>query len=243
MARFAPHHTGQFIIKPLAVKRQRLWRIAAVLAVLLVPYLTFEGGRRLAGYSVVTSVQRQAELADQIDTLRANLSQVQRDWSDAKLALQAEQQAGKGWQQSLVDAQATIQKQQEELSFYRAIVKPEQTADTPSVQRLQIHPGEDMQHYQLQLMLIQPAQRTAQAQGELTLMVDGRSEGQPVRLTLEQIAPDLNGGALKFSYRYFQQLEQVIVLPEGFEPMSVQVEMRVDKQPEREQRFTWKLAE
>jgi hypothetical protein len=63
--------------------------------------------------------------------------------------------------------------------------------------------------------------------------------GQSVSLPFKDLVADKGEAALKFSYRYFQTLEQVIDLPADFQPQTVEIELRASQHPVQTQSFTW----
>jgi len=240
MTSFAPLHTGQFVVKLRRIKRVRLWRAAMCAAALLAVYVVFELGRSLAGYSAANSLQAQWNLHQELAALQSDNDKLRHELDSAQLTVQMDRQASATLQNTLSEVQDNLQKQNEELVFYRGIVAPQINASTqPTVQRMEILPGNDAQHYQLHLVLIQAAQVTTQAQGTVVITVTGQHQGHQVQLTLKQLAPELAADALKFSYRYFQNIQQAIELPEGFEARSIEVELRSNSHPVKQEQYAW----
>jgi len=48
-------------------------------------------------------------------------------------------------------------------------------------------------------------------------------------------------GQLPFQFRYFQNLEQDIVLPDGFEPRAVTVEVRSPRMDPVRESYSWRV--
>jgi len=241
MASFAPLHTGQFIIRPRAMHQRRGARFAVLLLLITLPYGTFELGRYLSGYSVVSSRLDHLEQSNQIDSLHAEINKLHRELSSAQVGRKVDRESTDSVQQSFNGLQATIQKQQEELSFYKAIVSPDAAAPiAPQVQRIEVQPDNVANRYRLQLVLIQPMALNGNAQGSLQVLVKGTRMGQGVSLPLKELLVDKGEATLKFSYRYFQTLEQVIDLPADFQPQSVQIELRASQHPVQLQEFAWR---
>ncbi|MET0533076.1 MAG: DUF6776 family protein, partial [Steroidobacter sp.] len=78
--------------------------------------------------------------------------------------------------------------------------------------------------------------------GAVVVQIEGFRDNKPVQLTLSQAGAETRAdGQLPFQFRYFQNLEQDIVLPEGFEPRAVNVEVRSARlQPVRES-YPWQV--
>lgn len=239
MASFAPLHTGQFIIKPRSLRRQRTLVAAIVLLIVLLPYVTYELGRARGGYSVVASQRAHWTQVARINSLESEVAELRRQLGSAQLDRKVDQQSTDSMQQSFTGLQAMVQKQQEELAFYKAIVSPAAGASEPQVQRVEIQPGAMAGRYRLLLVLIQPMQASANVQGTLQVRVTGTRQSQPVSLDLNDLLVDKETAALKFSYRYFQNLEQLIDLPADFQPLTVQVILHAAQHGEQRQEFVW----
>lgn len=241
MASFAPLHTGQFIIKPRSLRRQRgLWVGVLVLLVLL-PYATFEAGRMQGGYSVISSQRARFAQAARIDALQDELDKMRHELGSASVGRKVDQQSSDVMQQSLAELQATIQKQQEELAFYKAIVSPAADAvSEPSVQRIEIQP-DVANRYLLRVVLIQAMQSAANTQGTVQMQISGMRAGRVVNLPLQDLLVDKSNSSLKFAYRYFQTIEQLIELPADFQPRAVQIELHAAQHAVQRQEFSWQL--
>lgn len=240
MASFAPLHTGQFIVKPRSVRKRRSAWMVVLLFVVVIPYATFELGRMRSGYSIVSSQLEHRAQAARIDDLRDEVAKLERELNSAQLGRKVDQQSTDSMQQSIAGLQATIQKQQEELGFYKSIVSPDASVPVePQVQRFEVQPDVVARRYLIRLVLIQPMPATSTAQGTLQVQVTGTRQGQSVSLSLQDLLVDKNDAALKFSYRYFQTLEQAIDLPADFQPLSVQVELHSNQHAVQRQEFPW----
>ncbi|MGC3979848.1 MAG: hypothetical protein QM808_01140 [Steroidobacteraceae bacterium] len=238
MASFAPLHTGQFIVKPRTLRHRRRWLVAVLLACAAIPYVTFELGRMRGGYSVVSSQRERLSQSARIDDLQDEVTGLRRELSSVRVGRKVDQESTDSMQQSLAQLQATIQQQQEELAFYKAIVTPAAGASIePQVQRFEVQ-SETANRYRLQLVLIQPTQAVGNAQGIVQIQLSGTRNGQPAVLPLAELSSD-KSASLKFSYRYFQTLEQLIELPADFQPQSVQVELHAAQHAVQRQDFPW----
>ena len=239
MAGFAPSHTGQFIVKPRSLRRRRVLLVGAIVLVLLLPYVTFELGRVLSGYSIVSSLHARLTQAAQIEALQEELRTLRRELSSVRLGRKVEQQSTDSIQQSLTDMQATIQRQQEELTFYKAIVTPANAPQQPQVQRFDVEADVVPHRFQLHLVLIQSLQATGNASGTVDLRLTGTRQGEPASLAFDDIAVDKSVVPLKFAYRYFQTLEPVIELPDDFQPSAVEIELHAGQRVAPRQEFAW----
>lgn len=193
-----------------------------------------------SGYSIVSSQLERLSQSARIDALQDDVTKLRRELNSAQLGRKVDQQSTDSMQQSFTGLQATIQKQQEELAFYKAIVSPDASVPVePQAQRLEVQPDAIANRYRIRLVLIQPMPATVNAQGTLQIQLTGTRQGQTVSLPLQDLLVDKNDAALKFSYRYFQTLEQLIDVPADFQPLAVQVELHTNQHPVQHQEFPW----
>jgi hypothetical protein len=78
--------------------------------------------------------------------------------------------------------------------------------------------------FKLRLVLVQ-ARTESVASGTVALAVEGSERGKAVTYNLARLTGEARA-QVPFSFRYFQDLDQEIVLPAGFQPARVNVEVR-----------------
>jgi hypothetical protein len=88
------------------------------------------------------------------------------------------------------------------------------------------------------LTLTQNLNRGAISKGEARVSVEGVSNGRLQSLRWEDLVQKPGAPGQPFSFRYFQQLEGSIMLPEGFTPQRVRVQLRSDGSTV-DQAFPW----
>lgn len=240
MASFAPLHTGQFIIKPRSLRRHRMLVAVIVLLVVLIPYAAYELGRMRGGYSVVASQRAHWAQTTRINALQNEVAEVRRELNSVQLERKVDRESTDSTQQSFASLQTTIRKQQEELAFYKAIVTPAaEIPIEPQVQRVEVQSDAVANRYRLLLVLIQPMQAKANAQGTVQVRIAGLRQGQPFSAGLQELLVDKSESSVKFAYRYFQNIEQLIELPVDFQPQTVQVEIQSAQHAAKRQEFPW----
>lgn len=199
-----------------------LWVILAVTLALLL-WIVFEVGRTQAGYSVTRSfVERRAMKAD-VDRLAARVAELEGQVATAEIAKRVDKEAYAQVEKSLADLQQRLGEQSQELAFYRGIVSPADGTAGLRVQRVLVQPGSEPLHFRLRLVLIQAARQEATVTGTVAITLDGKRGGRDVSLPLEELGRDK---PLPFSFRYFQEVETEVEVPQDFAPSRVQVEVR-----------------
>lgn len=216
--------------------------IAAGIGALLLLYIMYEWGRFEGGYSKFAEIQRRRELTAKVDTLEQENEKLRAQVASAELARNVDDKAYSDVEKNLADLQAQVLKQREELTFYRGIVSPEDGIGGLRVQRFQVLAGAADRQYQLRLVLVQSMRQDAVVSGSVGVQIEGVRDNRPLQLALSEAGVSTRSdGQLPFQFRYFQNIEQDIVLPEGFEPRAVNVEVRSGRLAPVRESYPWQV--
>ena len=216
--------------------------IGAVLGSLIAMYAMYEWGRFEGGYSKFAEIQHRRELNARIETLQDENEQLRAQVAAAELARNVDNKAYADVEKNLADLQAQVLKHREQLTFYRGIVSPEDGIGGLRVQRFQVLPGAGEQQYRLRLVLVQSMRQESVVSGSVVVQIEGVRDNRPVQLPLADAAKtERADGLLPFQFRYFQNLEQDIVLPAGFEPRAVTVEVRSPRLAPVRESYPWRV--
>ena len=233
--------TGQLVVRYQSPWRRRGLAIVGLLGGVLLLYVIYEWGRFAGGYSKFAEVQRRRELAAQIATLEQENEKLRGDIAKAELARNVDNKSYGVVEKNLEDLQAQVLKQREELTFYRGIVSPEDGIGGLRIQGFQVQSGGAPRHYRLLLVLQQSMREDAVVSGSVNVQIEGVRANRPEQLGLTQLGEGARADGLPFKFRYFQKFEHAVVLPEGFEPRAVNVEVRSTRlQPVRES-YPWQV--
>ena len=183
-----------------------------------------------------------AELAAQVDALEQENEKLRGDIAKAELASKVDNKSYGDVEKNLEDLQAQVLKQREELTFYRGIVSPEDGIGGLRIQGFQIQSGGAPRHYRLLLVLQQSMREDAVVSGSVVIQIEGVRANRPEQLGLAQLADAARAdGQLPFKFRYFQKFEQDVVLPDGFEPRAVNVEVRSTRLAAVRESYPWRV--
>lgn len=215
--------------------------LAALLA-LGVLYAAFELGRYDAGFRVVDSVRGALSASARIRDLEKENEKQRTQLEAAEVARRVDQEGYKQVNRSLGDMQSQIARLNQDLSFYRGLVQPDSIIHV-KVQQMQIVPDTISGQYRLKFVLMQTGKPESVVAGSAAITVDGLLRGKPSSLSFGQAAPNRRV-SLAYSFRYFQDYDEPIQLPQGFEPTRVGVEIRSGKDRDLShsfrQAFVWK---
>jgi len=233
---------GNLVVRTHAPKRRAVLLGAAVLLGVGVLYAAFEIGRYDAGFRVVDSVRGALSASARIRSLEAENAKQRGQLEAAEVARRVDQEGYKQVNKSLGDMQSQIARLNQDLSFYRGLVQPDSVIHV-KVQQMQIVPETVAGQYRLKFVLMQTGKPDKEVSGSAAITIDGLQQGKPSSLALAQVAPSRRVG-LAYSFKYFQDYEELIQLPQGFEPTRVGVEIRSGKDRDLShsfrQAFVWK---
>lgn len=143
-------------------------------------------------------------------------------------------------QESLAQRDEEIASLRADVAFFERLV-----GETAPRKGLSVHVAEFTRgsggtwHYQI--MLTQTLNRGAISEGQMRFAVEGVRKGQLATVSWEDLhqRPGMAGQA--YSFRYFQQLNGNVMLPDDFTPQRVRVRL-VGGEASMEQTLDWKLA-
>jgi hypothetical protein len=106
---------------------------------------------------------------------------------------------------------------------------------------MQIVPEGAAGQFRLKFVLMQTGKPAASVTGNATATIDGLLGGKPVSLTYAQVSPT-HRASLSYSFRYFQDYDEPVQLPPGFEPTRIGVEIHSGRDAAHgfRQAFVWK---
>jgi len=150
---------------------------------------------------------------EQTDTLVKQLKNQAQVMASKNLELTIEKEANDKMQLLFSEQHQKQRELERELSFYRSIMAPENSADGVSINGLELTPSLLPRQYRMKLILTQLQKRKQSLKGKAEIKLVGVQDGEALELDLAKLA-DLK---LSFKFRYFQILDAEFTLPEGFE--------------------------
>lgn len=178
-------------------------------------------------------------VADELIYANYHLTALQLDLQEALEQLEAEQakvavaereadvlrRANALLRESERERQDEIANLQADLAFYRRLGGASGSQAPLAVHHLELQHTQSPRVFQLIVTLTQNLRWAAVISGSVHLGLDGIQDGVAVHLTEEQLLPE-SSQPMDFQFKYFQQLEQLITLPEGFEPNRLTIRLQ-----------------
>jgi hypothetical protein len=138
---------------------------------------------------------------------------------------QVSRAANQQLQQSVREREEEIAALRSDVAFYERLVGGSAQRKGLAVHALALAPGSagDL-HYAL--TLTQTLKRSGLTEGAVTLEIDGITNGKLATLDWPALRQGTDSSPQAFSFRYFQQLEGSIMLPQNFTPHRVKVQVQ-----------------
>ncbi len=231
---------GKLVVRPHAPRRRAVLVVFGTIATVALLYLAFELGRYDAGYRVVDSVRGAFTASARIRELEAQTLRQRTQLEAAEVARRVDREGYMQVERSLGDMQSQIARLNQDLSFYRGLVQPDSEVRV-KVQQMQIVPQPTAGQFRLRFVLMQTGKPVREVSGTAALTIDGLAQGKPATLNLADVSANRRTG-VAYSFRYFQDYDEAIELPAGFEPTRIGVEIRSGRDASRRssQAFLWK---
>jgi hypothetical protein len=137
------------------------------------------------------------------------------------------------------ERQDEIAKLQADLEFYRRLGGASGSQGPLTVHYLELQPTQSSRVFRVIISLTQNLRWAASTSGSVQISVDGISKGVAAHLAYKQLLAE-SDQPLSFQFKYFQQLEGYLTLPEGFSPTRLLVTLEAnDRKPAVKRDFPW----
>ncbi len=212
----------------MVVVPHRPWRDALLVlaAFLIAAFMTllgiYYGYSRGTEENISVRVERD-QLSGTVNTLQAQLETLQQDFVNAEQASLVDRQALVEVQDMLVSLREINAQLEEDVLFYRQIMSPENDESGLVIGQLDLSASEEENQFRYRIELKQPANNENVISGYANVNVLGLQDGNEISFPLRSIDPEENQLDIRLQFRYFQNIEGELVIPENFTPETVQI--------------------
>ena len=195
--------------------------MAFLIAMALFSWLTYEYGRN-QGLALKVEVVRDRDLiSSQLMESQKLIIEMRQEIADLEIGGAIDERATEEVRQTMESLQGEIAELNEEISFYKGVMLPNVANKGLRIERLDMTPNTPGR-FKYSLLLIQIVDKHNYIQGGVEISLRGREGEQEKRLMLSQLDKEKTD-AVKFRFRYFQNINGEMILPEGFQPREVMV--------------------
>lgn len=204
-------------------------------------YLAFEYGRMRADYDIVAVNGERQAYEDHIDALDEEIATLKQQVAQLETDRAIDTESYKEVEANLLAFQAEIQEQADAIAFYRGIVSPTDGASGLRVQSLKLTPTSSERAYSVRLVLVQALQHDQKVTGDVSLIVEGTQDGNDASYSYSELSAGQSESVWEYSFRYFQNFDREIILPDGFVPQRVKIAVNSNTRSIEsiEESFSW----
>lgn len=196
--------------------------VLLLLGVIAIAWVAYQQGARDGGgaLGVLTPDARQ-----QIKALEQERNALRRELAMVKQDAEVDRESIASIRERIKQLQDERLKMEEELAFLRGIVSTTSKKQALRVQNFKLEPGLEGNQYLYRFSVTQVINSGIVAKGVIAISVEGLQDGSARVLPLAEISDD-KSSHIKMRFRFFQNVEGKLQLPDGFEPASFNVEVK-----------------
>lgn len=211
--------------------------VALVFAVIAAGFLIYDYGRSRADFDFTSLENEREEMHEQLEKLTNDIDSLQQKLVASKRGSEIEQQAYSEVDESLRDLQAEILELKEEVAFYRSIVAPRESSRGLRIQRFKITPAAQDKTFRYKLVLTQVIKNNRITRGKVSIQIEGVQNGKHRTMKLAEVSVEKQD-KLPFKFKYFQNFEGDLILPDGFVPSRVNIKV-ISNRVTLDKTFSW----
>ncbi len=193
------------------------------------------------GFRFSSVVETRDSLKRELTELREVHNQSQQRLINLERGRSIDEQALNQARRVITDLETRVTELESDLTFYRNIMAPSETSDGLQVDRMILRPDREQGRYDFKLVLTQVGNNKSYISGLVAVNVVGERNGEKEVIALRDLSEDIEDLGVRFRFRYFQDVEGELVVPEGFEPVEIQVVAQAQgaKSTKAERTFDW----
>lgn len=214
------------------VYQRQFWllnRIGLARICLVITVLSLSGGIWLGSYLAPES-QENRQLQNRLEQREETLARMETELAQLQPGAQVDKLSLKQVQGSLSELQLALAEAEQEVWLYRHLLQEKGEKSGGFNSTLRLLQADSSQQVSYQLLLYQNEAKAAKAKVNYLMVVKGIRDGVEASYTVP--AADAGVGARKATFRYFHRENGEIVLPEGLDPIEVEVRAWLDGGPE-----------
>ena len=186
------------------------------------------GGWGYAYYTTVLAQQgeqaEKRELSSQLTDLRQENEALKRQIAILDRSSAVDQQTGAELQETLTALRQRVAQLEEDVLFYRQVVEEEADETGLVIGQLDIDATRSPDRYRFKLVMRQQdADGGTYLTGHVNFNLVGQLQDQQVILPLRDLSEFEDELDIRLRFKYFQNIEGELALPEGFQPDRIQI--------------------
>ena len=231
----------QMVVVPYRPLYKAMIFIVFIFAMAIFGWLTYEFGNN-QGLELKVEVVREKDLiSKELGEARGLINEMRQEIADLTVGGEIDNQANEEVRHTIENQQNLLAAQNEEISFYKGVMLPNVANKGLRIERLDVSsnvPG----RVRYSLLLTQVVDKHDYVQGGVRISLLGQNDGQEETIQISDSGRD-EAEAIRFRFRYFQNIMVEQELPNGFVPREVMVVVQTSglNAQRLEKTFDWSL--
>ncbi len=168
-------------------------------------------------------VERDQLLVERVDTTRKGQESYQQI-ANLELAARVDQSAEEQLRQQVVVLKQELAEVEERVSFYRGLMSPNEAGKKISIGNVSVKATDIERRYTYKVVVQQIAAKHAVISGAMRVNIIGHNADNAVlSVPLYQLSEQIENEDIRLRFKYFQNIEGEIILPEGFMAKEIEV--------------------
>ncbi|MCF6263676.1 MAG: hypothetical protein L3J24_08855 [Xanthomonadales bacterium] len=184
------------------------------------------------------SLDSLGEIEEQLEISEQNIQSLKAE----KILLEQQSTIIRGANNRLLETeneyQSEIAQISSELAFYRRLAGAGGKLEGLTINKFMLQQTASDRVAHFRLTLTQNLQKARTISGDIQILVRGSLANQPGLLNWQSLQPESTQSP-KFSFKYFQQVEGYLTLPQDFIPESVEITLKPEKKSRVQASFAW----
>ncbi|HEA52469.1 DUF6776 family protein [Marinobacter antarcticus] len=222
--------------------KSRLRRVIIVIVFTIVAAAAgYAAGLAQGGFRFTSVEASNDKLENELAMLKIRHREAQQQLVNLERGKLIDKQALNQTRQTLVDLETHVSRLKSDLTFYKNIMAPSETSKGLQVDRFSMVGDRQTGDYSFKLVLTQVGNNKSYISGVVAVNIIGMRDDEKEVIALRDLSQEIEDLGVRFRFRYFQDVEGKLTLPDGFEPLEVQVVAQAEgrKSSQAERTFNW----
>lgn len=201
----------------------------------------YAAGLAQGGFRFTNVEASNERLEDKAATLENNYREAQQQLVNLERGKIIDEQALNQARKIIVDLETRVGGLESDLTFYKNIMAPSETSKGLQVDSFSLSRDRQADAYNFKLVMTQVGNNKSYISGVVAVNIIGMRVDEKEVIALRDLSQEIEDLGVKFRFRYFQDVEGKLTLPDGFEPLEVQVVAQAEgrKSSQAERTFNW----
>ena len=217
--------SSDLVIKSHDPRRNRLVWVGIVLALIVIGFSMYKLGQTKGGFDARKTGSELRQLNAQNEYLTESNQKLKHEMAMLETGQTIDESSYTQLKVTVKTLETKLADQNKELRFYRQIMSPNTKVEGLHVLNPEVTKIENSDEFQLDMVIYQYHKIIRDLKGKIVLTLIGEQSGVPQEYALQNLLVNNSGESPKFNFRYFQSYGLRFVIPEGYVPSALKIQV------------------